>query len=112
MKPVLILVALAFGVYTLYAIAEVGYFGIWAAGFASAGALQVLLDLVIACLLISSWMVVDARATGRNPWPYVLITLAAGSFGPLLYLLLSGRNFGVLRSETLASSATAGRGIS
>ena len=49
-----------------------------------------LLDLVIACLLISSWMVIDARANGRNPWPYVAITLAAGSFGPLLYLLLAG----------------------
>ena len=112
MKPILTVVALAFGAYTLYAIAEVGYFGIWAAGFSSAGALQVLLDLVITCLLISSWMVVDARATGRNPWPYVLITLAAGSFGPLLYLLLSGRNFAVSQSEALVSSSPAGRGIS
>ena len=112
MKPVLILVALVFGAYTLYAIAQVGYFGIWAAGFSSSGALQVLLDLVIACLLISSWMVNDARATGRNPWPYVLITLAAGSFGPLFYLLLAGRNSEVSQPATLASSAAGGRGIS
>jgi hypothetical protein len=69
MKPGLTLVALAFGAYTLYAITQVGYFGIWAAGFASPGALQVLLDLVITCLLISSWMVIDARATGRNRGP-------------------------------------------
>jgi hypothetical protein len=90
-KPILIAVLAAFGAYTLYAMFEVGYFGIWAAGFESVGSLQVLLDLVVACLLISSWMVIDARATGRNPWPYVLITLAAGSFGPLLYMLLAGQ---------------------
>jgi hypothetical protein len=89
MKPVLIAILVLFAAYTLYAMSEVGYLGIWAAGFAGAGSLQVLLDLVIACLLISSWMVIDARATGRNPWPYVVITVAAGSFGPLLYLLLA-----------------------
>ena len=90
MKPVLIAIFLLFGAYSFYAMYEVGYFGIWTAGFANAGSLQVLLDLVIACLLISSWMVIDARASGRNPWPYVAITLAAGSIGPLLYLLLAG----------------------
>jgi hypothetical protein len=51
------------------------------------GAMQVLADLVIACLLICFWMVADARERGMNPWPYVAITLFAGSFGPLLYLL-------------------------
>ncbi|TMA26156.1 MAG: DUF2834 domain-containing protein [Deltaproteobacteria bacterium] len=90
MKPVLIAIFVLFGAYTLYAIEEVGYFGI-IAGVANAGGLQVALDLVIACLLISWWMVVDARANGRNPWPYLLITLVGGSFGPLLYLLLSGQ---------------------
>jgi len=89
-KPILLAIFVLFDAYTFYAMYEVGYFGIWAAGFANAGSLQLLLDLVIACGLISSWMVVDARAKGRNPWPYVAITLAAGSFGPLLYLLLAG----------------------
>jgi Protein of unknown function DUF2834 len=91
MKPVLTLALLAFGAYSTYAMFEVGYFGIWAAGFTSVGSLQVLLDLVIACLLISSWMVLDARRTGRNPWLYVGITLVAGSIGPLLYLVLADR---------------------
>ena len=91
MKAVLVLASLLFGVYTLYAISQVGYFGIWAAGFANAGSLQVLLDLVISCLLISAWIAMDARANGRNPWPYLLITLLGGSFGPLLYLLLADR---------------------
>jgi len=94
MKPVLMAVFLLFGAYSLYTMYEVGYHGIWMAGIANVGSLQVLLDLVIACVLISSWMVIDARAHGRNPWPYLLITLVAGSFGPLLYLLLAGERAG------------------
>jgi len=90
MKPFLIAIFLLFGAYSFYAMYEVGYFGIFTAVAASPGSLQVAFDLVIACLLISFWMVSDARVHGRNPWPYVLITLFAGSFGPLLYLLLAG----------------------
>lgn len=70
-----------------YAMYQVGYVGIWAAGVDNWGALQILVDLVIACLLISLWMIADARQRGANPWPYVVITLFAGSVGPLLYLL-------------------------
>ena len=33
------------------------------------------------------WMWKDAQATGRNVWPFVGITVFAGSFGPLLYWL-------------------------
>lgn len=90
MKPALAAIFLLFGAYSGYVLYEVGYFGIFTAVTASPGSLQVAFDLVIACLLISWWMVVDARAAGRNPWPYLVITLVAGSFGPLLYLLLGG----------------------
>jgi hypothetical protein len=89
-KAILLAIFALFGAYTLYAIYEVGYFGILAAGMANPGSLQVMVDLVIVCTLVIAWMVNDARATGRNPWPYVLITIAGGSFGPLLYLLLEG----------------------
>ncbi len=84
----LILVLAAFGALTAVALGEHGYFGIFAFHFPSSAGWQVLADLVIACLLIIVWMVGDARRTGRNPWPYVLLTLAGGSFGPLLYLLV------------------------
>ena len=76
MKPVLVAILLLWRVQPLRHL-QVGYLGIFAAGFANPGSLQVLLDLVVACLLISSWMVIDARANGRNPWPYVFITLVA-----------------------------------
>jgi hypothetical protein len=83
----LILVLADFAALSGYAMYQVGYFGIWQAGFANWGAMQILADLVIASALICLWLIQDARARGRSPWPYVLITLAAGSFGPLLYLL-------------------------
>lgn len=92
MRTLLVLAVLAaFGAYSAWVMWQVGYFGIWQAGFANPAALQVLIDLVIACLLACAWMIVDARARGVAPWPFVAITLAAGSFGPLLYLLYRGR---------------------
>lgn len=87
MKAILIVVLLGFGAYSGWAMWQVGYFGIWQAGLNGPGETQILLDLVVACLLICSWMVQDARSRGRNAWPYVAVTLAAGSFGPLAYLL-------------------------
>ena len=86
------LVLFAFGAYSLYVMWHFGYLGIWRAGLANAAALQILLDLVITCLLISGWMIGDARAKGLKAWPFVGITIAAGSFGPLLYLLYRERH--------------------
>lgn len=86
-KSVLLLVLLAFGVLTILALKDVGYFGLFTPSFESWGGAQVLVDLVIVCLLACIWMVADARKRGLAAWPFVLITLLAGSFGPLLYLL-------------------------
>ena len=87
----LIVVFGVFGVYSGWAMWQVGYFGIWQAGFDNPAALQILLDLVIAAVLICTWMIRDAARVNRNPWPYVALTLTAGSFGPLLYLILARR---------------------
>ncbi len=94
MRPVLILVLAAFGAFSLYAMWQVGYVGIWQAGLSSVGALQVLLDLVVMSFIALGLLWRDARRTGRTLWPYAVITVAAGSFGPLLYLLLAPREAG------------------
>ncbi|MEE4204302.1 MAG: hypothetical protein V2I45_11775 [Halieaceae bacterium] len=53
----------------------------------SPGGWQVFIDLVISLLLLLTFIVPHARARARNPWPWVALTLVAGSFGPLLYLI-------------------------
>ena len=80
-------VLVLFGALTVVALYQHGYWGIVAPHFQSTGAGQVLADLVIALVLVLIWIWRDAKATGRNPWPWILATLALGSFGPLVYLL-------------------------
>ena len=86
-KWILGMVLLDFALFSTWVMWEVGYFGIWQAGMASPGAWQILIDLVIAGGLICSWMVVDARKHGWNPWPWVAATFALGTLVPLVYLL-------------------------
>lgn len=93
-----------FALFSAWVLWDVGYLGIWQAGFASPGSVQILLDLVIACLLIMSWMLADARARGVNPWPWMVATLALGSLAPLLYLLMREYARGRERSQTLATA--------
>jgi hypothetical protein len=89
MRTILFIVLAAFGAFSLYAMWQVGYLGIWQAGMASVGAWQVLLDLVVMSFITLGFIWRDAKRTGRTVWPFALLTIAAGSFGPLLYLLLS-----------------------
>lgn len=91
MKVALALVFAAFGAYSLYVIAELGYLGLWQALLSTLAGWQAVLDLLIASVLLLGFLWRDAQRSGRRFWPYVLLTLAAGSFGPLLYLLLAPR---------------------
>ena len=82
-----ILILIPFTVLSAYALWDVGYIGIWDYHRHSSAGWQVIVDLVIAVALILVWLVPDARKAGKNPWPWVLLTLVTGSFGPLLYLI-------------------------
>lgn len=84
----LIAVLLGFGALSAKALLDHGCLGIFAFHFTSSAGLQVITDLVIVCVLAMAWIFVDARRSGRRAWPYLLLTLTAGAFGPLLYLLI------------------------
>jgi hypothetical protein len=75
-----------FTILTLYAVAQVGYVGIFVYHRHSPAGWQVFADLVVALVLVLTWMIPDARRAGRNPWPWVVATLFLGSIGPLVYL--------------------------
>lgn len=85
-RTLAVIILVPFTVLTIYAVAEVGYVGIFDYQRHSPAGWQVFVDLVIALVLVLTWMIPEARRVGRNPWPWVGLTLVAGSFGPLLYL--------------------------
>lgn len=85
---VLVLVAVDFAALSGYALLQHGYWGLFEYQFASPAGWQVLADLAVACLLAAGWMVQDARRTGRTVWPYLVATVALGSFGLLAYVLI------------------------
>lgn len=87
MKTLLLAVLAAFTVLTALAVWTHGLWGIFEPLLTTWAGAQVLVDLVIALSLFLVWMWRDARRLRRNPWPWLALTLAAGSFGPLLYLL-------------------------
>jgi hypothetical protein len=88
MQRVLLSVTLVlFGALSAIAVAQHGVWGIIAPHFRSTGPGQVFADLVISLTLAMIWMWHDAKVLGRNAWPWIVLTLAAGSFGPLIYLL-------------------------
>ncbi len=88
-RTILSIVFIAFGVLTALALWHHGLWGIIEPHFQTFGAGQVFADLVIALCLAMVWMWRDAQKTGRYVWPYLGLTLATGSFGPMLYLLLA-----------------------
>ncbi|EHR70723.1 hypothetical protein BurJ1DRAFT_1870 [Burkholderiales bacterium JOSHI_001] len=86
-RGILVLAIAAFGALTAVAVWQHGFVGIFAWQLQNSAGLQVLCDLILALCLVLIWLWRDAKSSGRNPMPWVVFTLVAGSFGPLLYLL-------------------------
>ena len=86
-RTLIVIALLLLAAITVPAVLQHGYLGIITSHFPSFAGMQVLTGLVIALTLVMIWIWHDAKATGRNPWPWIVATLAMGSFGPLAYLL-------------------------
>jgi hypothetical protein len=102
-RTVLSITLVLFTALTAVALWQHGYWGVIAPHFQTFGAGQVFADLVIALSLFAVWMWRDARATGRNPLPWLLLVVAAGSIGALLYLLWTPQQTALLQPRQRAS---------
>jgi ABC-type Fe3+-siderophore transport system permease subunit len=100
----LTIVVMLFGTLSAIALLDVGYLGLITPHFKAWGAGQVFADLVIMCVLGCLWMVSDSRQRGTSAWPFVVLTLVAGSFGPLCYLMWRELRPGV-RAQTSPATA-------
>lgn len=94
MRTLLIAITATFTAFTAWTLSRTGYVGFWRQLLDGPAGWQVLVDLTIALVLVMNWMARDARRNGRRFVPYLLLTLGAGSIGPLLYLLLDPRRRG------------------
>lgn len=86
-KIVLAILLADFVAVVLWGVAQVGFLGLFEAMVDGPAAIVASVDLVLALGLVMAWMVVDARARGTSVVPYLILTVALGSVGPLLYLL-------------------------
>jgi hypothetical protein len=83
----LVTVLAVFVVFSLEAFIEMGFVGFFAAHIANLATIQVFTDLVIALLILSGFLWVDARDRGLPFAPYFVATIFLGSIGPLAYLI-------------------------
>jgi hypothetical protein len=81
---VILVILLALDADAVYAYGLLGFFR---AALSNGAAIASFADMVVALSLICLWMAEDARERGFSALPYVLVTLALGSPGPLLYLI-------------------------
>lgn len=88
---VLSVLALDFLALTAWVVWEYGYLGTFATILSSWPGVLLSVDLLLAIGMVASWMIVDARKHGLAVWPYLLVTLALGSVGPLAYLVVRER---------------------
>ena len=93
---------------TGYAMFSEGYFAFVDAAFAFASSsiwgAQIVVDFLLALTVALGWCVMDARKRDLAYWPFIVLTLALGSIGPLAYLIHRER-VGASAPETAALRA-------
>lgn len=80
----------AFSAYSLWVIAGHGYTGFLSLAGREPWAMQMLLDLVLACSFAIGWMRADARKHAMPSWPFFVATIFLGSVGLLAYVVCRG----------------------
>ncbi len=88
MRLILVTILVLFSTYTGWIAWEFGYTSVFEVSLREHPSTQVLIDLFIAGGMLFVIMVLDNRKSGRSfrkIIPYAVVTLAAGSVGPLLY---------------------------
>jgi hypothetical protein len=86
------IVLLAFADLNAYVVWQYGYVGFWKLATANVATIAALVDLAIALSLVTVWMWRDASRRGIGLTPYLALTALLGSVGPLLYLIVHGRD--------------------
>lgn len=80
-------ILVAFSAFSLWVIAGHGYFGFLTLAGREPWAMQMLIDLVLACSFGLAWLSNDAKRRGIPRWPFVIATVFLGSVGLLDYLV-------------------------
>ena len=93
-----LIVLLASDAYAVYLYGSAGFLR---AVFANFAGFATFFDLSVALVLILIWIGDDARERNASVIPYLILTIALGSVGPLIYLI---RRLG---DQTEASSSIA-----
>jgi hypothetical protein len=83
-------VLIPFLAFTTWVLADVGYIGLFAHALRDAPGQQVLIDVFLACSMLLFFIYRDAKERGVTFWPWVVLTVATGSIGPLLYFVYTG----------------------
>ena len=86
-KWVLLIVTIGLLALSVVSLLQFGIIGIFLEGFKNSATIQIFIDLVISLGLLLVCIFHDAKMKNRNFTLWLIITLAIGSFGPLLYLI-------------------------
>ncbi|MBM3787217.1 MAG: DUF2834 domain-containing protein [Acidobacteria bacterium] len=86
-KTILCTVLAGFLLLSGVVVSQHGYWGFYGWALHNSATKLLFIDLVLSLALIGVWIAADAKESKINAVPYLLLTLALGVAGPLLYLL-------------------------